>query len=133
MAHKLLIIEDAADEEKPIIQMLEYKEYVILTAHNGLDGVAKVIKHQPDLVIIDLLLVERGDETDGYDVIRVIRKTPEIASVGIIAWTSHFVRGQDEILALRTGADDFVRKDVEFGVLEARIEALLRRVKQTRK
>jgi two-component system alkaline phosphatase synthesis response regulator PhoP len=131
MAHKILIIEDIDDMVKPIIQMLEYRGYEVLTAQNGLDGVAQAIKHRPDLVIVDLLLVERGDDVTGYQAIEMIRGTPEISSIGILAWTSHFVRGQDEIQALRAGADDFVRKDVEFGVLEARIEALLRRVART--
>jgi len=131
MPDKILIIEDVDDQVKPVIQMLEYRRYEVVTAQNGLDGVAHAIKHLPDLVIVDLLLVERGDATDGYEVIRVIRETPEIAAIGILAWTGHFVRGQDEIQALRAGADDFVRKDVDFGLLEARIEALLRRVRRS--
>lgn len=128
MAHKILIIEDVDEQVKPIIQMLEYRGYEVITAQNGIDGVVKADKHRPDLVIVDLLLVERGDEADGYEVIKTIRNTPEIASIAILAWTGHFVRGQDEIQALRAGADDFVRKDVDFGLLEAHIEALLRRV-----
>jgi two-component system alkaline phosphatase synthesis response regulator PhoP len=127
MAYKILIIEDLDDMVKPILQMLEYRGYEVITAQNGIDGVAQAIKHKPDLVIVDLLLVERGGEVSGFEAIKAIRGTPEIASIGILAWTSHFVRGQDEIQALRAGADDFVRKDVDFGVLEARIEALLRR------
>jgi len=127
MSYKILIIEDVNIDVKPIMQTLEHSGFEVITAENGLDGIAKAIKNKPDIVIVDLLLVERGDETDGFDVIKVIRSTPEIAQIGILAWTSHFVRGQDEILALRSGADDFVRKDIDFGVLEARISALVRR------
>ncbi len=130
MAVKILIIEDVDDQVRPVIQLLQYRGYEVITAQNGLDGVANAVRYGPDLVIVDLLLVERGDATDGYEVIKVIRDTPEIGSVGILAWTGHFVRGQDEIQALRAGADDFVRKDVDFGLLEARIEALLRRAKR---
>lgn len=129
MAYKILIIEDEADQAKPIIQMLEYRGYKVFPSQNGISGLAKAVELRPDLVIVDLLLVEHGDEADGYDVIEAIRNTPEIASIGIIAWTIHFVSGQHEIRALRVGADDFVRKDVEFGVLEARIERLLKRIK----
>jgi DNA-binding response OmpR family regulator len=128
MPHKILVIEDDPDQSKPFTQLLKYRGYEIISAQNGIDGVAQAVKHRPDLVIVDLLLVQRGDQMDGYEVIQVLRNTPEMATVGILAWTGHFVERQDEIRALRSGADDFVSKNVEFGVLEARIEALLRRV-----
>ena len=128
MVAKILVIEDDPNQSRPFTQMLRYRGYDVLTADNGIDGVAKAIKHYPDLVIIDLLLVQRGDEMDGYDVIQALRNSPETANIGIMAWTGHFVEGSDEIRALRAGADDYVSKDSEFGLLEARIEALLRRV-----
>jgi DNA-binding response OmpR family regulator len=131
MPYKILVIEDDPDQSKPFIQLLEYRGYEILNAYNGIDGVAKAIEHRPDLVIVDLLLVQRGDEMDGYDVIQALRNTPDIANIGILAWTGHFVNPKDEIRALRAGADDYVSKDAEFGLLEARIEALLRRVSRS--
>jgi DNA-binding response OmpR family regulator len=130
MTYKVVVIEDDQSQSKPFIKMLEYRQYKVLHAFNGLDGLALVIKHKPDLVIIDLLLVHRGDQMDGYDVIQALRDNPETSAVGILAWTGHFVDEQDEIRALRTGADDFMRKDAEFGLLEARIEALLRRARR---
>lgn len=128
MAHRILVIEDDPDQSKPFIELLRYRGYDIVPADNGIDGVAKAVKHQPDLVIVDLLLVQRGDQMDGYEVIRVLRSSPETMDVRILAWTGHFVKREDEIRALRAGADDYVSKDSEFGLLEARIEALLRRV-----
>jgi DNA-binding response OmpR family regulator len=132
MPYKVLVIEDDPDQSRPFVQMLKYRGYEVLTAYNGIDGVAQAIKHHPDLVIVDLLLVQRGDEMDGYDVIHALRETPETVNVGILAWTGHFVEQRDEIRALRAGADDYVAKDAEFGLLEARVEALLRRVLRTR-
>ena len=127
MSYTILVIEDDPEQSKPFTEMLKYRGYKVLHAYNGIDGVAQAIKHQPHLIIVDLLLVQRGDEMDGYDVIRELRKTPETRSVGLLAWTGHYVSGDDEIRALRLGADDYATKDVEFGTLEARIEALLRR------
>jgi DNA-binding response OmpR family regulator len=130
--HRILVIEDEERQSKPFVKMLEYREYEVIVAFNGLDGVALAVKHTPDLVIVDLLLVQRGDQMDGYDVIRTLRNTAETCNMGIVAWTGHFVDGQDEIRALREGADDFMSKEVEFGLLEARIEALLRRLSRLR-
>jgi two-component system KDP operon response regulator KdpE len=132
MPHKIIVIEDDADQSKPFIETLTHnKDYDIIHAFNGIDGVAAVVKHTPDLVIVDLLLVQRGDEMDGFDVIKAIRCIPDIKTIGILAWTSHFVKRQDEIRALRAGADDFINKDADFAVIEARIEAILRRVNRT--
>jgi DNA-binding response OmpR family regulator len=128
MTPKILVIEDDPDQSRPFTQMLRYRGYEILTAYNGIDGIAKALSHRPQLVIVDLLLVQRGDEMDGYDVIQALRAAPETNSIGILAWTGHFVERSDEIRALRSGADDYVSKDSEYGLLEARIEALLRRV-----
>lgn len=128
MPAKILIIEDNSGQSKPLIQMLTYRGFEIIHAANGIDGCAKAIAALPDLVIIDLLLVERGDEMDGYEVINVLRNTKQTAKVAILAWTGHFVERKDEIRVLRAGADDYLSKDAEIGVLEARIEALLRRI-----
>lgn len=128
MAKTILVIEDEADQSKPFTQMLKYRGYKVLRAYNGTDGIAVALKYRPHLIIVDLLLVLRGDEMDGYDVIQAIRNSPDTKSIGILAWTGHYVAGKDEIRALRAGADDYIRKDTEYGTIEARIEALLRRI-----
>lgn len=129
---KILIIEDDPDHLQPMIQLLQHnKVYEILSAQNGIDGLAQAIEHRPDLIIIDLLLVERGDEMDGYDVIRQLRNTPETANVTILARTAHFVTETDQVRALRAGADGYIEKGVGFAVLEATIETLLRRVSRS--
>jgi DNA-binding response OmpR family regulator len=128
MGYKILLVEDDPEQSKPFAQLLLYRGHQVDHAANGIDGVAKALKYDPDLVIIDLLLVQRGDEMDGFELIQALRDTPETARVAIIAWTGHFVDPRDAIRALRVGADDYVNKDIEFGLMEARIEALLRRV-----
>jgi DNA-binding response OmpR family regulator len=45
-----------------------------------------------------------------------------------MAWSMNYVDARYEVLALRAGADDFVRKGTDVGLVEARIEALLRRI-----
>ncbi len=131
MSYKILVIEDDSHQSKPFIQMLKYRQYEVKHAFNGIDGVAIASKEKPHLIIVDLLLVQRGDQMDGFDVIQALRNHPETSKVGILAWTGHFIDERDEIRAFRSGADYFVTKDISFGRLEARIEALLRRVEQS--
>ncbi|MFN2503184.1 MAG: response regulator transcription factor [Acidimicrobiales bacterium] len=121
-------MEDNYGQSRPIAQLLRHRGYDVVPVYDGPSAIERAREYHPDLVLIDLLLVERGDKLDGYDVISQLRGHPDTKEVGIIALSGHYIRGQDEIRALRLGADDFVRKETEFGVLEARIEAVLRRV-----
>ena len=129
MLGRLLIVEDHQEESVPFRELLLFKGYDVIVCENGLDALAIAVEQKPDLIIVDLLLALRGDDLDGYEVIKRLRTVPTTRRIGILAWTSHFVKDKDQIRALRSGADDFVTKDVETGVLEARIEALLRRVR----
>ena len=131
MTKRILVIEDRQKEAKPIMQLLVFSGYTVIHAYNGVDGLALAAAEHPDLVLVDLLLVERGDSLTGYEVIERLRAVPATAQVGIIAWTSQLVEEKDAILALRIGADDYITKESAFGVLEARIEALLRRTSRT--
>jgi len=127
-SYTILIIEDDSEQSQPLIDMLKYRGYRVDHAFNGLDGIAKTVKLEPDLVIVDLLLFERGDDLDGFRVIEILRETEGISDVGILAWTGQYVKNIDQIRAFRVGADDYLVKETEFGILEARIEALLRRL-----
>lgn len=128
MGFTILVIEDDTKQSKPLVDMLKYRGYKVVPAYNGIDGIARASEQLPDLVIVDLQLVEKGDELDGYAVIQALREDPSTSSIGILAWSAIFIDGNDEIRALRAGADDYVNKEIDFGRLEARIEALLRRV-----
>ncbi len=123
----ILVVEDEAQQLHPFVQLLELRGFSVMTASNGTDAIAITKRELPDLVVVDLLLIARGDELDGFDVIRDIRACEATRRVYILAWSAHYIRPQDEIRALRVGADMFANKDSEYGVLEARIEALLRR------
>jgi len=123
----ILLVEDEETQARPFAEMLEHRGFRVLNAYNGSDALELAARYRPRLVIVDLLLVSHGDEMDGYELIGHLRRTKGTASVCIMAWTAHFIRPQDEIRALRIGADSFVNKDSEYGLLEARIEALVRR------
>lgn len=125
----ILVVEDDEKQARPFVEMLQFRDFNVKVAYNGTDALAMARKYSPNLVIVDLLLVARGDEMDGYDVIRSLRNSADLGRVSIMAWSAHYIKPQDEIRALRAGADTFVLKDLEYGVLEARIEALLRRGK----
>lgn len=127
---RILLIEDEETQSKPFQQLLEFHEYIVESATNDTAGLDLLIRFDPMLVVVDLLLVANEVAEDGFEVVRMLRGAS--ATVGILVWTSQYLDARDEIRVLRAGADDYVRKESEVGVIEARINALLRRVRHTR-
>jgi DNA-binding response OmpR family regulator len=121
MNKKLLIIED----EEPIRMALEddfrLENYDVEVATDGIDGLAKAIKPDIDLIILDIML----PGLSGFEVCKKLRsqgvKTP------IIMLTA---KGQeiDRVLGLEIGADDYVTKPFSPRELQARVKAVLRRI-----
>lgn len=130
MKYKILLVEDDPKQSKPFIQMLQYRNYEVFHAYNGLDAISQALEVMPDLIIVDLRLDKRGDQLDGYELIQTLRNTPEVKNIAIMVWTAEGVDSKDEVRALRNGADDYVVKKNDIGTIEARIEALIRRVKR---
>jgi DNA-binding response OmpR family regulator len=83
------------------------------------EGLLKIQRDKPDLVILDGMLPEQ----DGFDVCRTIRKTSSIPVVMLTA------RGDvtDRIVGLEIGADDYLSKPFEPRELVVRIQSVLRR------
>jgi two-component system response regulator RstA len=79
----------------------------------------RIIKEQPDLVILDLML-------PGEDGLSICRKVRERYDGPILMLTAR-TDDMDQVLGLDLGADDYVCKPVRPRLLLARIQALLRR------
>ena len=123
-AYTILIIEDEPDISELIEYSLTQSGYSIIVSDNGENGIEVTRKHSPDLILLDLML----PGINGIDVCRILKNDKDTAGVSIIMLTA---LGQEEdiIKGLETGADDYVTKPFSFPVLEARIQSVLRRVK----
>ena len=117
---RVLVIEDNADLAFGLRNNLEIEGYEVEVASDGKAGLESVLRHPPDLVVLDLML----PGLDGFRVLKALRQDGLEMPVLILT-----ARGEeaDKVRGLKLGADDYVTKP--FGVLEllARIEALLRR------
>ena len=111
------------DDERPIRRFLrtslEVHGYDIFEAADGLEALAAVVNHRPDLLILDLGL----PELDGVEVTRRLREWTQIPIIVLS------VRDQeaDKIAALDAGADDYLTKPFGIGELLARMRVALRR------
>ncbi|MCG8415985.1 MAG: response regulator [Pseudomonadales bacterium] len=117
---KILLVEDDDKLAGLIKEYLEGHQFEVVVEPNGATAVETIIQHNPELVVLDLMLPGK----DGITICREVR--PQFA--GPILMLTASMDSVDEILGLEIGADDYVQKPVEPRTLLARIRALLRRV-----
>lgn len=118
------------DDEPDILEFIEYnlvKEgYDVHTASNGRVGVEMAKKLLPDLVLLDVMM----PEMDGMETCAEIRAHGPLAQTVVAFLTA---RGEDysQIAGFEAGADDYILKPIKPKVLVSRVQALLRRKKNS--
>ncbi len=122
MDTKILVIDDEVDVLDFITYNLHNEGYQVVTASNGLDGIAKAEQHAPDLILLDVMM----PDMDGIEVCKNLRTKDQFRNTLIAFLTA---RGEDytQIAALDHGGDDFIVKPIKPSVLKSRLNALLRR------
>jgi len=122
---RILVVEDDEDIMELIAYNLEREKYSVTKAESGEAALAATTKFRPDLVLLDLML----PETDGLEVCRQLKSSPQTESVPIIMVTA---KGDepDVVTGLELGADDYVSKPFRPKELMARVRAVLRRAAQ---
>ena len=117
-----------ADDEPDILEILKYnleKEgYKVITAKNGDEALDKAKQHNPDLIILDMMMPKKN----GMEVCELLRAQSTFQETLIMFLTAL----NDEATQLKgfsTGADDYVSKPLSPGVFVSRVNALFRRVK----
>jgi two-component system KDP operon response regulator KdpE len=121
---KLLIVEDDADLVRALEVYFSRVGYHVIPAANGLEGLQKLYNERPDIVLLDIAM----PKMDGWEVCRRIR---ELSDVPIVILTAR-VQEEERVRGLKLGADDYVVKPFSLKELEARLEAVLRRTRDTR-
>jgi phosphate regulon transcriptional regulator PhoB len=121
---KIVVIEDETDILEVIAYNLKREGYDVITSTSGEDGLEKIEKSKPNLVVLDLML----PEVDGIELCRKIKSDPLTQSIPVIMVTA---KGEesDVVLGLGVGADDYVTKPFSPRELTARVKAVLRRSK----
>ncbi|UUY06586.1 response regulator [Pseudomonas sp. J452] len=118
-AWQILIVEDDQRLAELTREYLESNGLKVAIESDGAKAAARILKEQPDLVVLDLMLP--GE--DGLSICRKVRGQYDGPILMLTARTDDM----DEVLGLEMGADDYVCKPVRPRVLLARIRALLRR------
>ncbi|XQE65950.1 winged helix-turn-helix domain-containing protein [Pseudomonas sp. P3C3] len=118
-AWRILIVEDDQRLAELTQEYLQSNGLQVEIESDGGRAAARILKEQPDLVVLDLML-------PGEDGLSICRKVRGQFAGPILMLTAR-TDDMDEVLGLEMGADDYVCKPVRPRVLLARIRALLRR------
>jgi len=116
-----------ADDEPDILEILQFnlqaEGYDVLTAKNGDEAIELAKKHQPDLIILDIMMPGKN----GIEVCNILRLQPLFNDTLIIFLTALSDEGT-EVRGLETGADDYLTKPISPKVLVSKVNALFRRL-----
>src|SRR5271166_4107866 len=120
MPARILVVDDAPLNVKLLTLKLEHEHYVVSTAANGLEALAKIEVEKPDIVLLDVLM----PRLDGFETCRRIRADPATAHIPVVMVTALDV--DDLVRGLEAGADDFLTRPINDIALMARIRSQLR-------
>ena len=116
----VLIVEDEKSIADIIRINLEREGYASLTAYDGEAGLAMALEHNPDLILLDVML----PKLLGFDVCARLREKGN--SVPVIILTAR-EEEEDKVRGLELGADDYITKPFSMRELMARVKANIRR------
>jgi len=119
---KILIIDDEPDIRDVLKITLECEGFEVFEAKDGVEGLEKVHKTSPDLVILDYKM----PKMDGHEVCQILKRDILLRHMPIIMLTG---KGEtrDKVKGINAGADDYLVKPFEPQELVARIKMIVRR------
>lgn len=118
---KLLVIDDS-DQIRWFLKHVFNKEYQILEARNGQDGIDVALKEEPDLILCDVMMPVK----DGYETCREIKSDPKMAQTPVVMLTAK-VESEDVITGIEAGADDYITKPFDVEILRSKINSLMKK------
>lgn len=120
----LLVIEDDIDVASYLIKGLQENGNSVEHANDGRDGLFLANTETYDAIIVDRML----PKLDGLDIVKSIRATGKSTPILVL---SALAEVNDRVEGLRAGGDDYLTKPFAFSELLARLDAIIRRTKDT--
>jgi two-component system KDP operon response regulator KdpE len=119
MPEKILIIDDEEATVHLIAMLLEKRGFETIKAYRAEEGLRKAYRHQPDLVLLDIMM----PEMNGWEICKRLREMSDVPVVFLTARSDV----KDVVKGLELGADDYITKPYDNDELVARVRAHLRR------
>jgi len=128
MPKKILVVDDDPDILDALTMILESQDYIVVTAQNGVEGLANLKAEMPDLMILDLLM----PKMDGFRVLKELQdpRWSKYKSIPILILTSvreEASRRRYELeTGLELGVDDYIEKPMPPELLLERVRKLIK-------
>lgn len=121
---RILIAEDDPTSLHLLRKFLESKGHHVIAAANGQEALDKFNKEKPELLLLDVMM----PKLDGWAVLQKLRENSSKTPVIMVTAKDST---DDKVRGFSTGADDYITKPFDLREVEARIEAVMRRVSQS--
>lgn len=124
MSSKILCIEDDRETANLLAEDLVERGYEVLLAHDGHEGLSRVLSGEPDLVLCDINM----PVLSGFEVLERLKAlAPRVQEVPFVFLTSLRDRNS-ELRGRQLGADDYITKPIDFDILHSIIQVRLSRL-----
>lgn len=124
---KILVIDDSELIQRLIADILGEEGYEVYSAYSGEEGLEKVARIKPDLIILDIVM----SGLTGLEVCRILRADVSNNLTPIIMLTAQ-VSEDDKLIGLELGADDYIMKPFNNRELISRVRNTLVRIERNR-
>jgi len=120
-AKKILLVEDDDALANVYLTRLAGEGFLVHRVADGEDALAAAKDHKPDLILLDVMM----PKISGFDVLDILRNTPETANIKVIMLTA-LSQDADKQRAQSLGVDDYlVKSQVVISDVVDRIKAIL--------
>lgn len=102
---RILLVEDDDALASVYVVRLQAENFEVRRVSNGEDALAAAISYKPNLVLLDVMM----PKVSGFDVLDILRNTPETANLKIIILTA-LSQDSDKQRAISLGVDDYLVK-----------------------
>lgn len=110
MSKTVLIVEDNELNMKLFHDLLDAHGYQTLQTKDGMEALAMVRQHRPDLILMDIQL----PEVSGLEVIKWIKEDDNLRSIPVVAVTAFAMKGDEEKMR-EGGCDAYIAKPISVG------------------
>lgn len=114
------IVEDNIGIRKSLVELFELYDYETIASENGNDGLTKIKKYKPNIIVADIMM----PDMDGLTMVEKLRENADFKHIPIIFLTAKSSL-EDKIKGLETGAVDYITKPFESKELLQKVSNLL--------
>lgn len=116
----VMIIEDEADAAELFSEMMRINGFRVIKMFSSAPAIPMISQERPDVILLDIMM----PDISGLEVLRYIRREPELASIPVIILSAKSMPG-DIKTGLEAGASMYLTKPVGFQDLKKAVEQVL--------